>query len=296
MKSLLEYLYSSTDRYANEWDGVTRVEQIEDEQVVVPKKYERLKELTYDNLDQSCQEQSIWNIYKEGGIKLDKSGLKLKSTRTDYNLILTGPQITDKTKREINIVSFDGMSKTGRTSRYPQVRIHDTNISDLTGIFNNSCDFSGIVEINISNCPNLKSLKGLPVAGKGNYEVYLYDCDGLTSLDGINQRVSKLGIWGCRNLKDFSGLPNNLKGTEIEIYRSSIQSLNGLPKRVSSIQWDAGDKFRPTYDEIVDATKAYDPIYGYKIGYVSWKKGYKSEAYEYNSRTEPYWLDYDCLV
>ncbi len=92
--------------------------------------------------------------------------------------------------------------------------------------------------IQISECPNLKSLKGLPVDGE-IYEYYVVGCPQLTSIEdlGLSQKVvyESIEIDGCVYLKDLKGFPTKVQRVYLTLL-DSIKDLSGLEK----LSMDAG--------------------------------------------------------
>ena len=65
--------------------------------------------------------------------------------------------------------------------------------------------------IHITECPNLKTLKGLP---KKVHHLHVAYCYSLTDLTGAPEEVEMdFKLWSCRNLDSLKGAPKKVGGT-----------------------------------------------------------------------------------
>lgn len=114
------------------------------------------------------------------------------------------------------------------------IRITDcrslANIEDLKEVGTDKKDiYSGYIII--TECPRLKSLKGLP-ENIGTLKIEL--CNAIKSIDGI-VNVGNLTVSKCSRFDSLEGLPKSVNGLSL-VDCPELKSLKGLPKKAAFIQ------------------------------------------------------------
>lgn len=151
------------------------------------------------------------------------SGRQIQFYIHDGRLVRTGGHKEIALKHNVTSVPYDLEINGGEFS------VLDSPISS----FDSFKMPTGMTVLRIEECPNLHDLKGCENISQGKNvsppDVYL-ESVGVTSLQGLPEKVERFSLFKCERLRSFGGSTvNEVRSMDLS-YMSSLRSLEGMPQ------------------------------------------------------------------